>query len=132
MCRSALTKIALLGVTLVTFACASTGSASAGRRDASLLTRVELQASSSPEVLLLDAIRALRPHFLASRAGERLGGGTDEVQVAINNGIPGSLSLIADLRVSMVSSVELLSPTVVVQRYGMRDNLGPVLLIMLR
>lgn len=130
------TLSALLALTLSTVGCAPPPSAeelaTSPSRNVRILTATEIGSSVMRDATLLEAVRQLRPQFLVPRGGGDIRGTVPEVQVSVNHGIPGPVSQLHDIRANAVSSVTLLTEAQVVQRFGMRDTFGPVLLVMLR
>lgn len=129
----------LLALTVASSGCASTaansmtgGTGNSVRRDPNVLLADEIQAGALGDARLLEAIRRLRPRFLTPQGGAERGGTMQVVQVALNGGVPGPLSLLDDLPASSAASVTLLTPDQVAVRYGLRDVFGPVLVVTLR
>jgi hypothetical protein len=92
----------------------------------------ELDDPSVKDGLLLDAIQRLRPHFLLTRSNTSRDGTPPVIEVSLNGGLLAPLSTIADLRVSAVQSVTLITAAEAGPRFGLRDHFGPVLLIQLK
>jgi len=129
LCLAALSVVVITGCAA---APAGAGSAPRSERSTGVLTWQEMEGAQLGGGLLVDAIRHLRPAFLVPRGGADRGGDAAEIQVSVNDGIPGSMATLHDLSARLVASVALLSPGEAQVRFGMRESLGPVLLVRLK
>lgn len=134
--RARASRSLVASIALVVSGCASPPSSESAprppERSSSVLTWREIEAAQLGSGLVLDAIRQLRPGFLNPRGGADRGGDQADIQVSINEGIPTALSALQDLSAKSVASVTLMTPGDALLRFGMRESLGPVLLVRLK
>jgi len=134
--RSSAARCLLVALASVANGCAGAttgeGTAAAPARRTNLLTAGEMEAKGVADRSLAEAIRNLRPGFLVVRTGGERAGGVEPIRVSLNGANPGGLYVLEDLRANNVASVMRLTPEEALQRFGMRDVIGPVLLVTLK
>jgi hypothetical protein len=126
-----LTVLALVSIAMSLGGCASSGTESGGERPArrsNALTQEELLATQRPT--LYDALSVLRPNWLADRSpvsfeNPRAG----QVRVYLEAVDAGGVNYLRQIRVGEVLSVQFLNATEAAQRFGLRTNSGPVILV---
>ncbi len=146
------TKVLLVCVALVaSSACAGGGAPSAGpapqaatpqpvpgRRDASLITREDLSDPAIRSLNVIEAIRVLRPNFLASRGTQTIvtdqnRSVTDPESGQVHASIDDSGVLAVDelkrIQAGTVREIRLLSPAAAMQRFGATAKQGPVIAV---
>jgi hypothetical protein len=126
-----LTVLALVAVSMSLGGCASSGSESRSERPSrrsNVLTQEELLATQRPT--LYDALSVLRPNWMADRSpvsfeNPRAG----QVRVYLESVDAGGVNYLRQIRVGEVVSVRFLNSTEAAQRFGLRTNSGPVILV---
>ena len=136
----------LLAAVSAVAACASGGAPgattsdrpSSTRRDPNVITSEELAAPAMSALSVYDAIRTLRPNFLASRgtqvvAVEGHAGLVDTESGKVHASIDGSGVLALDelkrLHVAGVVEIRFLSAAAAMQKFGGSAKEGPVILV---
>ncbi len=99
-------------------------------RNSDVISALELSDPAVAGDNALDAVRRLRPRFLASRGRQSIMiAGTGAVLVSTNGGPLRSLSDLSRMRTSEVAEIRFLSATDAAQRFGTLSGSGPVLLV---
>ncbi|MEP6731941.1 MAG: hypothetical protein ABJE10_14940 [bacterium] len=120
-------------------ACASGGSSSAASTEGSLtpatgtrdvISKSELTTPSVQSLNVLDAVRTLRPQFLAER-GKNSGGDSDagKVHASIDNGRVGPLSDLSSVQANSVIEIRYLTAAQAMQKFGGQAHEGPVIVV---
>lgn len=112
---------------LVTLAVASP--AEAQRRERDRIDAEELRESAKERANLFQAIRSLRPHFLAGPRGTRsLGGGVvPRVPLVYLNGTrAGDATMLRDIQTINVAEVRFIPPTEASNLYGLDHGAGVI------
>ena len=108
------------------------------RREASLITKSELNDPAVRSLNVLEAIRALRPNFLASRGTQtivndanRAVTDTESGQVHASIDDSGVLSVdeLKRIQAAVVLDIRLLSAAAAMQRFGSTARQGPVIVV---
>ena len=100
------------------------------RRNANVITREELADPSLSGASGLDAVRRLRPTFLASRGAISLrdpNAGT--VKVSLDGGTLGPLEDLDRIRTNEIRAIRYLSASDATQRFGVSAGGSPVILV---
>ena len=111
-------------------ACASVGGgagASSGG-DPNVLTAAEISSAKAGEASAYEAVQRLRPQFFRTRG--RLG--TDpggDVSVSVDGGPLSTVDALRNVPATTVKEIRYLSANDAAQRYGVRANSGPVILV---
>lgn len=125
---------------------ASAGAAQAQKKDRNLITREEIMASSQKDGDLHQAIRSLRPHFLAKPRGQRtmdverggpagmqVGGSVaPEPAVYVNGNKVGELNMLKNILAADAHEVKYLDPTKAQEAFGIEANGGAVLVTLVK
>lgn len=98
-------------------------------RDSDVITAQELEDPSVRGDNALDAVRRLRPRFLASRGRQTINAGSGTLLVSTNGGPLRGLSDLSRLRSHEVAEIRYLSPSDAAQRFGTAAGSSPVLLV---
>lgn len=127
---SRLAVLAVLAVSISLVGCASSGEGAGQRpsRQANLLTEEELRAV--PQTNLYDIVASHRPAWLRQSAQisfENPDAG--QTLVYLDFVEAGGVRYLRQLNVRDVMSVQYLTPTEAAQRFGLRTNSGPVILV---
>jgi hypothetical protein len=104
-------------------------SVSAQKRQRDKITREEIQASAHKELDLFQAIRNLRPHFLAPPKGVRSFGNATPaaIVVYVDGKLDTGLDALRDIRASDVEEVRYMDPSLSESEFGPRANGGAVI-----
>ena len=142
---------AAVAATCATTACASggstpgsaAGSASAAqpssvRRDASVILKDELNNPAVRTLNVLEAIRSLRPNYLASRGTQTIVNSDNrgvvdaesgKVHAAVDDSGVMPVEELRRIPVEAVLEIRLLSPAAAMQRFGSTARQGPVIVV---
>lgn len=103
--------------------------AAAQKRQRDVITREEIQASAHRDMDLFQAVRSLRPHFLAPPRGNRtMGSGRPaNTVVYIDGNKAGELDALKNIPAANVEEVRYLDPARAEEEYGITHNGGAVL-----
>lgn len=100
------------------------------RRIANVITRDELADPSLSGSTGLDAVRRLRPTFLANRGAISLRDpNAGAVKVSIDGGTVGPLDDLDRIRTQEIRSIRYLNASDATQRFGVAANGSPVILV---
>ena len=100
------------------------------RRNANVITRDELADPSLQGATGLEAVRRLRPTFLASRGAISLGDpSAGAVKVSIDGSSIGPLDDLDRIRTNEIRSIRYLSASDATQRFGVTADGSPVILV---
>ena len=117
---------------------ASAAAPSTVRRDASLITKSELNDPAVRSLNVLEAIRALRPNFLASRGTQTI---VNDANRAVTDAESGQVHASVDdsgvlpveelrrIQAAAVLDIRLLSIAAAMQRFGSTARQGPVIVV---
>ena len=128
----------LLAAVSAVAACASGGAPgsttsdrpSSARRDPNVITSEELADPALSALSVFDAIRTLRPNFLASRGSHGLvGAETGQVHASIDGSGVLSVDELKRLHVAGVVEIRFLSAAAAMQKFGGSAKEGPVILV---
>jgi hypothetical protein len=127
--RTDLAVLAALAVALA--GCASTGTQSDAQRpyrQGNVLTQEQLLATQ--HITLHEALAALRPNWMRDRAPVSFQNPeAGQVRVYMDVVDAGDVSYLRQIRVRDVASVQFLDAVEAAQRFGLRTNSGPVILV---
>jgi hypothetical protein len=127
-------------------ACASGGGSSAAtggtppaaRRDATIITKQDLLDPSVTGLNVYDAIRMLRPNFLATRGTQTIVNDDNRnvvdteagmVHASIDDSGVLALENLKRLQAAAVLEIRLLSPAAAMQKFGATARQGPVIVV---
>lgn len=131
MRHTRLTVLAVLAVAMSLAGCASSGAESGSQRpsrQSNLLTQEELLATQHTNVH--DALAVLRPNWMAERGPMSFQNPeAGQVRVYLDFVDAGGVSYLRQLRVREVLSLQFLNSMEAAQRFGLRTNSGPVILV---
>lgn len=131
MRHTRLTVLAVLAVAMSLAGCASSGAESGSQRPSrqgNLLTQEELLATQHTNVH--DALAVLRPNWMAERGPMSFQNPeAGQVRVYLDFVDAGGVSYLRQLRVREVLSLQFLNSMEAAQRFGLRTNSGPVILV---
>ena len=128
--QRALVLLMLLG------GCASSPGAAApspgvSRSNSDVITRQELADPLLAGSTVLEAVRRLRPRFLNERGGA-LKGAPERVQLSVNGADPVRLEELSRFELVDIEEIRYLSVADAGLRFGLRGNMGTVMLVTLR
>ncbi|MBL0171174.1 MAG: hypothetical protein IPP90_10660 [Gemmatimonadaceae bacterium] len=106
------------------------GAATASTRDGDVITAQELSDPSVGASNALDAVRRLRPRFLASRGRQSImmaDAGT--VHISVNGGPLLVVNDLSRMRPGEIFEIRYLNSSDAAQRFGTSSGSGPVLLV---
>ena len=148
---SSWTNACLAAALAATAACASGGAApasggasasaaqpSSARRDASVITKDQLNDPAVRTLNVLEAIRSLRPNFLASRGTQTIvnednrgvvDAESGKVHAAVDDSGVIPVEDLKRIPVEAVLEIRLLSPAAAMQRFGSTARQGPVIVV---
>jgi len=109
--------------------CASAGGGSgASPGDPNVLTAAEISSAKAGEASAYDAIQRLRPQFFRTRGrlGNEPGG---DISVSVDGGALSTTDALRNIPATTVKEVRYLGANDAAQRYGVRANSGPVILV---
>jgi hypothetical protein len=131
MRHTRLTILAVLAVATSLAACASSGAESGSQRpsrQSNVLTQEELLATQHTNVH--DALAVLRSNWMAERGPISFQNPeAGQVRVYLDFVDVGGVSYLRQLRVRDVISLQFLNSMEAAQRFGLRTNSGPVILV---
>jgi hypothetical protein len=117
---------------------ASATQSAPGRRDASLITREDLNDPAVRSLNVIEAIRVLRPNFLVNRGTQTIVNDdnksvTDAESGLVHASVDDSGVLPVDelrrIQAGAVREIRLLSPAAAMQRFGATARQGPVIVV---
>lgn len=131
MSHTRLTVLAVLAVATSLAGCASSGADSGSQRPSrqgNVLTQEELLATQHTNVH--DALAVLRPNWMAVRGPISFQNpDAGQVRVYLDFVDAGDVRYLRQLRVRDVLSLQFLNSLEAAQRFGLRTNSGPVILV---
>lgn len=99
----------------------------AQKKQRDVITNEEIAASGQRDLDLLQAIKALRPHFFEGPRGARsLGGGAIMPVMVVVDGRRGEQDALSQLRAIDAKEVRYLDPTRSQNEYGISANSGAI------
>lgn len=132
-CQAALLVSALgcaSAATPATGSTASTNAAPAKRRNVDVITAEELTDPSVNTGNVLDAIRRLRPQFLATRGSMSvMNSSAGSTHVSIDGSALQAMTTLSQMQASEVAEIRYLSPSDAAQRFGTGAASGAVILV---
>lgn len=109
---------------------APAASASAASRNSSIITREDLSDQTLAGSDLLQAVRRIRPQFLATRGMvSKSNTAAGAVQVSVDGGSLQALSTLSSIRVEEVGEVRYYNTSEAAQKFGSLAASGPVLTV---
>jgi hypothetical protein len=124
-----LRRTLLASLVAFTAGCASAGGGpGASSGDPNLLTAAEISSAKAGETNAYDAIQRLRPQFFRTRGrlGNEPGG---DISVSVDGGPLNTTDALRNIPATTVKEIRYLSANDAAQRYGVRANSGPVILV---
>lgn len=116
---------------LTATACASAsggGSSGVVTSNPNVLSAAEISSSSSSQATVYEAIQRLRPAFLQTR-GHTGTPNAGEVLTSVDGGPLSTVDVLRSVNASQVREIRFLSASDAAQRFGVRANSGPVILV---
>jgi hypothetical protein len=127
---TSLRRTLLASLLAFTTGCASAGGASGTSPggDPNVLTAAEISNAKAGEASAYDAIQRLRPQFFRTRGrlGNEPGG---DISVSVDGGALSTTDALRNIPATTVKEVRYLGANDAAQRYGVRANSGPVILV---
>lgn len=124
-------RLTVLAVAMSLAGCASSGAEGGSQRpsrQSNVLTQEELLATQHTNVH--DALAVLRPNWMAERGPMSFQNPeAGQVRVYLDFVDAGGVSYLRQLRVREVLSLQFLNSMEAAQRFGLRTNSGPVILV---
>lgn len=124
----------LLALFAAATACASASGGAAGSGggttgNPNVITAAEISSSSSAQANVYEVIHRLRPAFLQTRGRAGIVPGAGDVLTSIDGGPLNSVEVLQSLNAGQVREIRYLSASDAAQRFGVRANSGPVILV---
>jgi hypothetical protein len=127
---TSLRRTLLASLLAFTTGCASAGGGSGASPggDPNVLTAAEISSAKAGEASTYDAIQRLRPQFFRTRGrlGNEPGG---DISVSVDGGALSTTDALRSIPATTVKEVRYLGANDAAQRYGVRANSGPVILV---
>jgi hypothetical protein len=127
---ASLRRTLLASLLAFTAGCASAGGGSGASSggDPNILTAAEISSAKAGESSIYDAIQRLRPQFFRTRGrlGNEPGG---DISVSVDGGPLNTTDAPHNIPATTVKEIRYLSANDAAQRYGVRANSGPVILV---
>jgi hypothetical protein len=123
-----LRRMLLASLPALVAACASAGGGAGPGGDPNILTAAEISSAKAGEASAYEAIQRLRPQFFRTRGrlGNEPGG---DVSVSVDGGPLSTIDALRSVPATTVREIRYLSANDAAQRYGVRANSGPVILV---